>query len=339
MKKISDATRSTIISLLDDGLSARQIAFRVKVGHSTVNKIRAVYHHTIPKSKGGRKPRLTANDKRHILRIWKSGERENAPQIACQLREDTGKDFSHDTIARALREAGLKAGRKPKKPKLLERHKKTRREWVYTHKNWSETDWERVIWSDETIIERYGDHGKKWIWRKPGESLRDRDVEGKVKYGGGSIMIWGCMTHQGVGFACWVQGRMNSDFYITILEDELLNTMKYYKLNRKKVIFQQDGARPHTTEKVKEWFKKHKIRVLDWPPQSPDLNPIEHLWDHLKRQLAKYPKEPKGVHELWERVQVEWNKIPEDVCFKLVRSMRRRVKAVDKAKGGYTRYQ
>src|SRR5271169_5506364 len=189
------------------------------------------------------------------------------------------------------------------------------------------------------IIEHFGSHGWKWVWKRPGDSLRDWDVEGKAKHGGGSVIVWSCMTNQGIGFACWVQGWMNSDLYISILEDELLNTIEYYKPKHMKIIFQQDGARVHTTDKVFQWFKKHKIMVLDWPLLSPDLNLIEHLWDHLKRQLAKYPKEPKGVHELWEHVQVEWNKIPKEVCCKLIASMCKRVKAVRRAKGGYTRYQ
>src|SRR5271169_491541 len=153
MKKISDAEHSTIISLLEDGLSSRQIASQVKVSHSTVNKIHAVHHHTIEKPKGGRKPRLTTNDKKHIVRIFRSGEVEVAPQIAMRLREETGKDFSHDTISHVLKEAGLKVGHKQKKPRLLARHKKVHREWVYMHKNWSDADWEHVIWSDEMIIE------------------------------------------------------------------------------------------------------------------------------------------------------------------------------------------
>src|SRR5271169_2101674 len=109
MKKISDAKHSTIISILEDGLSSRQIASRVKVSHSTVNKTRTVHNPTIQKSKGGRKPRLTANDKRHIVSILRSGEVEEAPQIAIHLQDETGKDFSHDTISRVLKEAGLKA--------------------------------------------------------------------------------------------------------------------------------------------------------------------------------------------------------------------------------------
>ena len=81
-----------------------------------------------------------------------------------------------------------------------------------------------------------------------------------------------------------------------------------------------------------------QYNVLPWPAQSPDLNSIEHPWDHLKRQLAGYPTQPSGILELWERVQKEWNDIPPQVCQKLIESMPRRVAAVLKAKGGYTKY-
>src|SRR5271169_3840448 len=124
MKRIFDVKHSTIISLLDDGLSSRQIASWVKVSHSTVDKICAIHHPTIQKSKGGRKPRLTANDKMHIVHTLRSGEVEEAPKIAIHLQDETGKDFSHDTISCVLKEAGLMAGCKQKKPRLLARHKK-----------------------------------------------------------------------------------------------------------------------------------------------------------------------------------------------------------------------
>ena len=77
-----------------------------------------------------------------------------------------------------------------------------------------------------------------------------------------------------------------------------------------------------------------------WPAQSPDLNPIEHLWGCLKkRRLAEHENSPNGIHELCERVQVEWERIPVEECQKLIESMPRRVQAVLKAKGGYTGYQ
>ena len=89
---------------------------------------------------------------------------------------------------------------------------------------------------------------------------------------------------------------------------------------------------------AQKWFSENHIKVLEWPAQSPDLNPIEHLWCHLKKQLQEYPSPPKGVWELWERVEVEWPKIEAEGCQKLIESMPRRLNAVIKAKGGHTKY-
>ena len=86
------------------------------------------------------------------------------------------------------------------------------------------------------------------------------------------------------------------------------------------------------------WFKDNEIKVLLWPAQSPDLNPIEQLWEHLKRRLGEYPNPPGGILELWERTQEEWSKIEPSVCQNLIESMPRRIKAVLEAKGGYTKY-
>ena len=75
-----------------------------------------------------------------------------------------------------------------------------------------------------------------------------------------------------------------------------------------------------------------------WPAQSPDLNLNEHLWDYLKRRLADHDSFLRGIHELWERVQVDWEGIPVEECQKLIESMPRRIEAVIKAKGDYTKY-
>ena len=77
---------------------------------------------------------------------------------------------------------------------------------------------------------------------------------------------------------------------------------------------------------------------MSWPAQSPDLNPIEHLWYHLKRRLGEYENAPGGMQELWKRVKVEWDKIEADTCQKLIESMPRRVDTVIREKGGHTKY-
>jgi hypothetical protein len=84
--------------------------------------------------------------------------------------------------------------------------------------------------------------------------------------------------------------------------------------------------------------QKSWIHSSTWPAQSPDLNPIEHLWEHIKRRLGEYETPPSGMLELWERVEAEWDRIPAEVCQNLIKRMPRRVEAVVTAKGGHTKY-
>jgi hypothetical protein len=110
---------------------------------------------------------------------------------------------------------------KKKRPLLTKRYRQKQLDWALAHKDWTVEDWKRFIWSDETKINRLGSDGKKWAWKKAGEKLSDRLVEGTLKFGGGSIMVWGCMTWDGVGNTCKIDGRMDGNLYVSILEDEL----------------------------------------------------------------------------------------------------------------------
>ena len=195
-----------------------------------------------------------------------------------------------------------------------------------------------MVWSDETKINRIGSDGRKWVWKRAGEQLSPRLVKETVKFGGGHLMFWGCMTWEGVGYGCNIEGKMDADLYVKIMEDELQRSMRYWKTNWQKKIFQQDNDPKHTSKKAQTWFKNHKIPVMVWPAQSPDLNLIEHLWSHVKRKLGEYETEPAWLDELWIRLQKEWDEIPVDVVRNLIESMPRRVQAVLKAKGGHTKY-
>lgn len=110
-------------------------------------------------------------------------------------------------------------------------------------------------------------------------------------------MIWGCMTWEGPGHMCPIEGKMDGKLYVEILEDELQGTLRYYKKKPKDVLFQQDNDSKHTCKLAKEWFKSHEIPLMWWPAHSPDLNPIEHVWNHLKQRLGDYKEVLGGIHK------------------------------------------
>jgi hypothetical protein len=291
---------------------------------------------TIP-PKIGRPKVLDKVDERHISRMAVTGKATTAKDLVNDLKEYSNVKVSQNTILRTLKKSGVKSHLKIKKPLLNKGHRYKRRKFEKKYRHWDKYDWEYVVWSDETKINLHSNDARDRTFRKEGEPLRDHNVSQTKKFGGGSLMVWGCMLPCGVGCLCRIDGTIDEKLYRQILEDALLKSIGLYQLKPDEVIFQHDNAPSHSAKGTKKWLETNDISVLDWPPQSPDLNPIEHLWDHLKREI-RGKKQCNNVNELWEVVTEAWDSIKPETCRKLVHSMPARLKEVRKSKGGFTSF-
>ena len=101
------------------------------------------------------------------------------------------------------------------------RHKQLMHEWAQEHKDWMEEEWRKIVFSYESKFNIVGSDGWEWYWKRHGEPLSNLVVSKTVKHGRGSIMVWGCMSWEGVGELTIIIGKMNNKHYQSILHDNL----------------------------------------------------------------------------------------------------------------------
>lgn len=229
MRSLSAAQTNHILSLLDSGHSAHHISSTTNFSLGTISNLRLKHRSSLQKSVGGRPSKLSAANTRHAMHLMRTGKAENAAQLTKPLQDIINQSLSTKTVRRHLKGAGCKAVVKRKRPLLTKRHKKERLDWAISHQHWTVEDWKKVLWSDETKINHFGSDGRQWVWKLPGEELNDRLVKGTLKFGGGSLMMWGCMSWEGVGYGCKIDGKMDADIYVQILKDELQASLKHFQ--------------------------------------------------------------------------------------------------------------
>jgi transposase len=338
MKAIPDSVKLGALQLLKSGLSTRAVAKHFGVSQSTIARLRASNKDNIPTLPSGCKRKLNHRDDRHIAKLATTGKTPTATAIQQELKRFMGCHVHRTTVARSLKHSGLGAFKKVKKPLLTTKHQKARLSFARQYQKWSVEDWKKVFFSDETKINRYGSDGNAYCWRKHGAPLQDQHITPTIKHGGGSIMVWGCFCADGPGYLCMIEGRMNAEDYQGILASDFLDSIEYYGREIGDVIFQHDNDPKHTAVSTKKWLQDHGISTLQWPSQSPDMNPIEHIWWEVKNRLKHHETTPQNNDELWAQVQAVWNTIDKETCMKLVESMPHRIQAVIKAKGRHTKY-
>jgi len=301
---------------------------------------------TLDRKLGSGRPRKTnARDDRHykIKVVTDPNAETYAPQAAEFVEDAEGKPvLDPRNVQTRLHEQGVKTKKKVKKPAMTQRHRRARLKWAYAHKDWSVDRWRRVLWSDESPFTVWpAPHGGKVWVVDHGPGVDPRQIEGTKKHGGGHVMVWGCFSASGVGKLKLMKGRIKAENYHSILTTQVLPELRKRSKEKPELVwlFQQDNASVHTAEVCKAYLKRREeFEILDWPSQSPDLNPIENLWSILKNQLKKRKTNPKDKEELWAQLQEEWQKLQGDLLARLADSMPQRCLDVIAAHGGPTRH-
>ncbi|KAG1039200.1 hypothetical protein G6F43_012558 [Rhizopus delemar] len=154
-------------------------------------------------------------------------------------------------------------------------------------------------------------------------------------------MVWGCFWGGGFGPLEIIDtSSVDQEKYINILANRLHPWFTNVTAHQERdFIFQEDGASCHTGGYARWWKETHQIRGFEyWPAQSPDLNPIEHVWNALERRIERKRSSVKNLEQLKVALREEWERMDDEFADRLVRSMKRRCEAVIKAKGGATEY-
>ena len=168
--------------------------------------------------------------------------------------------------------------------------------------------------------------GRIKVWRRAGERFADCCTDRVTSFNGGSVMVWGGISLRGKTNLVIIKGNLNALRY----RDEILDpvAIPYLRNLGPNAILQDDNARPHRARIITEYLQNLGVERMEWPAMSPDLNPIEHLWDQLGRAVYARVTHRTTLADLKQMLVEEWDAIPQQNVAQLVSSMRRRCHAV-----------
>ena len=318
----------------DCGCSIREISQALAVPKSTVQDWRSFDFHFQRHRGSGRKRVTTARDERLIGRI----ATQNPELSISDIRGSLAVDVSKHTVWRRLREQGFKSRKRLSAVQLSDAHKAGRLRFAMAHCLWRTPQWSRIVWSDEARVCVNKRDGRLRIWLKPTHKLKKELVVPIVQGGGGSVLIWGAIWTGGRSELFMTHQTMDSQRYCDVLDRYVAPLVQVLGNPQQNCFFMDDNARPHTSRVSTAKKEELRLRNLQWPSCSPDLNPIEHVWAWMKLKVRRQLRAWDNMNRLEELIRNAWESIPQHVIDSLVSSMSGRIAETIENKGGNTSY-
>jgi transposase len=268
------------------------------------------------KSGSGRTKKITPRASRSIGQLIRRQPTISSKTIASKLK-DIDIDISRSTVSRHLVSLGYKNALPLSTPMLTPAHKQKRIEWAQKHKD---DNWRKTLFSDETSFQLFRNTIKHWY--KGARPIRPMPKDRS------KIFAWGGFCVKGKTSLFCFRRIMDGKFYTEILEKHIPEVRSMFRGSWR---LQQDNDPKHTSRIAREFLDNNVPEVMDWPSNSPDLNPIENLWAIVKRNVEL--RRPRNLSELEVFLGEEWGNIPNSLLINLVNSMPQRCKEVIEKNG------
>ena len=333
-REICSSVRNLIVKDRDLGTTYRGIASKYGVSKTAVEKICKKFSkfNTVDNLAGrGRKYLLSEREKRIVMRSVSVNPLKTCREIV----EEQKLKVSAKTVSRVLKKGDFRSRIQKRKPFISKANRKKRLDFAKKYAHMPLSFWKKIVWSDESKFELYKQKMKRKVWLKSNENSNLKCTFPTMKKADGSLMLWGCFSWSSVGNLLLTNSTLNAEKYISLLTDNLDQSLLKME-NSNNFIFQQDNAPIHKAKKTIKYFEDSNIELLEWPPQSPDLNPIENIWALLDKNITIENR--RNRDEFFKSLVDAWNNLSLDVLKNLVESLPRRLEAVVKSKGGNTKY-
>jgi len=263
------------------------------------------------KGGNGRPKKITPEISRTIGQYIRRDTSIPLKKIANKISQK-GVQVHFSTISKHLTSIGYKKSLPIATPMLTQKHKEKRVEWAKKYLNYN---WKKVLFTDETAFQLFRNTIQRWY--------KDIRPVRRIPKDRTKIFAWGGFCFKGTTSLFCFQTIMTGNFYVEILQNHLPEARRLF---RGRWVLQQDNDPKHTSRVAKEFLKENVPEVLDWPSNSPDLNPIENLWSIVKTRVER--RMPKNCRELELFMTEEWANISQDILMNLVNSMPKRCQAI-----------